>query len=83
MRLPHFLTLAPSGVFHFRLRVPPAHRSTLGREVRASLRTRDRHTAQVSALALAQRYAQLSTAQDMPNMPTREEIIAQALAAGT
>lgn len=57
MRLPHFLTLAPSGVFHFRMRVPPAQRLTLGREVRASLRTRDRRTAQLVAQVLAQRYA--------------------------
>jgi integrase len=81
MRLPHYLTLAPSGVFHFRFRLPAALRETLGRrEVRLSLGTRDTHTAQVSALALAQRYAQMSTAQGQ-DMPTRDEIIAQALAA--
>ena len=57
MRLPHFLTLAPSGVFHFRLRVPRAHRHALGREVRHSLRTREPGAAQLAAQVLAQRYA--------------------------
>ena len=83
MRLPHYLTLAPSGVFHFRLRLPAAQRAARGlREVRLSLGTRDRRTAQIAALALAQRYAQaLSTPAKGQDMPTREEIIAQALAA--
>ena len=57
MRLPHFLTLAPSGVFHFRLRVPRAQRHALGREVRHSLRTREPRAAQLAAQVLAQRYA--------------------------
>jgi integrase len=57
MRLPHYLALSPSGVFHFRLRVPRAQRHALGREVRHSLRTREPGAAQLAAQVLAQRYA--------------------------
>ena len=57
MKLPHYLTLSPSGVFHFRLRVPPSHRHALGREIRHSLRTREPHAAQLAAQVFAQRYA--------------------------
>ena len=83
MRLPHYLTRAPSGVFHFRMRLPAVQRAALGRrEVRLSLGTRDRRTAQIAALTLAQRYAQaLGTLAQGQDMATRDEIIAQALAA--
>lgn len=57
MRLPHYLTLSPSGVYHFRLRVPRHQQHAMGREVRLSLRTRERSAAQVAAQVLAQRYA--------------------------
>ena len=82
MRFPHYLSLAPSGVFHFRLRLPAGQRAALGRrEVRLSLGTRDRRTAQIAALALAQRYALPLSAAQGQDMPTIEEIIAQARAA--
>ncbi len=54
MRLPHYLTLAPSGVFHFRLRVPRVQRVALGRKVRRSLRTREPHAAQLAAQVTVQ-----------------------------
>ncbi len=57
MRLPHYLALSPSGVFHFRQRVPRQHRAALGREIRLSLRTREPRAAQLAAQALAGRYA--------------------------
>lgn len=57
MKLPHYLTLSPSGVFHFRLRVPRAQRHALGREIRHSLRTREPGAAQIAAQVLARRYA--------------------------
>ena len=80
MRLPHFLTLAPSGFFHFRLRVPLAHRDALGREVRASLRTRDRRTAQLVAQVLAQRYAS-AFGRGEAAMSHADDLIAEALRA--
>ena len=49
MRLPHYVRRAPSGVFHFRKRIP-------GGEIRRTLRTRDPMTAQLRALQLAGLY---------------------------
>lgn len=58
MRLPHYLHLAPSGVWHFRQRLPAYLTSVSGRAfIKVSLHTRDTQEAQWHALALARRYA--------------------------
>lgn len=60
MRLPNYLQLAPSGVWHFRQRVPADLLHIFKqRFVKHSLRTRDVLTAQRLALAFADRYARL------------------------
>jgi hypothetical protein len=62
MRIPNYLHLAPSGVWHFRQRLPIHVVRTTGRkEVKQSLRTRDLFTAQRRALDLVQAYAQAFT----------------------
>jgi hypothetical protein len=59
MRLPNYLLLAPSGVWHFRQRLPSRLARALGRSfIKASLHTRDTQEAQWRALILARRYAQ-------------------------
>jgi integrase len=59
MRIPNYLRLAPSGIWHFRQRLPSNQvRKTGKHEVTRSLRTRDLLTAQQRALDLAQAYAQ-------------------------
>ena len=84
MRLPHYLTLSPAGVFHFRLRVPPSHRQALGREIRHSLRTREPHTAQLAAQVFAQRYAlAFREARAVDAKKLIEEAERAALASGT
>jgi integrase len=60
MRLPSYLQLAPSGVWHFRQRVPADLLHIFKQKfVKHSLRTRDVLTAQRLALAFADRYARL------------------------
>lgn len=60
MRLPNYLQLAPSGVWHFRQRVPADLLHIFKRKfVKHSLRTRDVLASQRLALALADRYARL------------------------
>lgn len=60
MRLPHYLHRAPTGIWHFRQRVPTDLVAVLGKQfLKRSLRTRDVRMAQRLALALADRYAQL------------------------
>lgn len=60
MRLPNYLQLAPSGVWHFRQRVPADLLHIFKqRFVKHSLRTRDVLSAQRLALAFADRYARL------------------------
>ncbi len=58
MRIPHYLTRAPSGRYIFRLRVPDSLRMVFGRKViKHTLRTADTLTAHRYALELASRYA--------------------------
>lgn len=58
MRIPHYLTRAPSGRYIFRLRVPDSLRMAFGRTViKHTLRTADTLTAHRHALELASRYA--------------------------
>lgn len=60
MRLPSYLQLAPSGVWHFRQRVPADLLPVFNtRFLKHSLRTRDVLAAQRLALAFADRYARL------------------------
>lgn len=57
MRLPHHLLRHRSGVFHFRLVVPPDLRSAVGLQIiKRSLHTRDPRTALAWAYALSARY---------------------------
>lgn len=80
MRIPNYLRLAPSGIWHFRQRLSAAQVGRTGQvEVTRSLRTRDLLTAQQRALVLVQAYAQpltirgLSVAKD--GVPTVSEIL--------
>ncbi|MCU1108290.1 site-specific integrase [Stenotrophomonas maltophilia] len=60
MRIPHHLIRSPSGRWHFRQRVPSDLHAKLGRTVvKRSLRTTDLRQAQVQAIILASRYAQV------------------------
>ncbi|GAA0913087.1 site-specific integrase [Rothia nasimurium] len=57
MRIPHYLVKAPSGVFHFRRRMPAVLRHLLGRSViKKSLQTRDVGLARDLALGLWRAY---------------------------
>lgn len=57
MRLPHNLVRHSSGVFHFRLRIPPDLHAAAGlKVVKRSLRTRCPRTAQAWAYVLTARY---------------------------
>ncbi|RDS78735.1 hypothetical protein DWU98_21355 [Dyella monticola] len=80
MRIPNCLRLAPSGIWHFRQRLPSRQARETGKhEVTRSLGTRDLLTAQQRALALVQAYAQgftvrgLSVARD--SVPTVSTIL--------
>ena len=58
MRIPHYLVLSASGVYHFRLKVPAAAQAALGvRVLKQSLRTRDTRTAQIHPLLWAESVA--------------------------
>lgn len=80
MRIPNYLRLAPSGVWHFRQRLPSHHARKTGRtEVTRSLHTRDLLTAQKRALGLVERYAQTLTFRGLSvvakdSVPTISEI---------
>lgn len=59
MKLNHYLSLAPSGTWHFRQRVPADLIRVFGcRFLKRSLRTRDPLIAQRLALGMADAYAQ-------------------------
>lgn len=60
MRSPHYLQRSPSGVWHFRQRVPTDLQAAFGRRVvKRSLRTRDANEAKRLARRMAQQQAQL------------------------
>ncbi len=68
MRLPTYLVQSPTGVFHFRWVVPKAWRDHVGcKVVKRSLGTRNARVAQVYALTLASRYAQILGGDTMGN----------------
>ncbi|MEY2115316.1 MULTISPECIES: DUF6538 domain-containing protein [Rhodanobacter] len=89
MRIPNYLRLAPSGIWHFRQRIPSRQtRKTDKTEITKSLGTRDLLTAQQRALNLVQAYARtftqvggLSVSVAMDGVPSVEEI-ARAIALG-
>ncbi|MFM0047458.1 DUF6538 domain-containing protein [Paraburkholderia sediminicola] len=57
MRLPHHLVRHPSGIFHYRQKIPLELQAVTGRKViKKSLRTRCPKTAQAWAYVLAARY---------------------------
>lgn len=66
MRLPTYLVLSSSGIFHFRFIVPMAWRVAIGRRViKQTLRTRSRRRAQLIALILAERYSHIFGREDI------------------
>ena len=78
MRIPHYLTRAPSGRYTFRLLIPRHLRDTLGRKViKHSLRTTDLATARATALVLASRYARIFGGHSMAGKKL-EELLASA-----
>jgi integrase len=88
MRIPNYLRLAPSGVWHFRQRIPSRQTRKAGKtEITRSLRTRDLLTAQQRALDLAQAYAQRITVRGLSVSVARDGLlsadeIARAIALG-
>jgi hypothetical protein len=83
MRLPSYLHLAPSGVWHFRQRVPADLIRAFGmRLFKRTLHTRDVLTARRLALRLAEQYAQLFMhARDMHMSRERKPSIGAAVTA--
>src|SRR3546814_17637215 len=60
MRVAHYLTRNPSGLFYFRLRVPPDLWEALGaRVIKRAPGTRSSRSAQAIAVLLSARYAQI------------------------
>lgn len=86
MRLAHNLLRHPSGVYHFRLRVPRDLLDVLGRRViKVSLRTRDAAVARAYAYAYGARYAAAFAAyraERMPKPPSLDEILRAAQSGG-
>jgi len=81
MRIPHYLVLSVSGVYHFRLKVPADAQAALGvRVLKQSLRTRDTRTAQIHSSLLYLRYASAIAAARggdvMPKPPSVEDLLA-------
>lgn len=80
MRLPNYLFLAPSGVWHYRQRIPGAIARRMGRTfIKRSLATCDPKTAQLRALTLSTRYAQIFEAvRAMPDKTDVQKLIRSA-----
>jgi integrase len=84
MRIPNYLYLAPSGIWHFRLRVPQDLVEKIGRDAfKKSLQTRELLSAQRYALEWASQYAQafaVARGQGMArdSKPTLDEVVAGA-----
>jgi len=75
MRLPTYLVQSPTGVFHFRWVVPKAWRERVGcKVVKRSLGTRSPRAAQLYALTLASRYAQILRGSTMGNDAVKEAL---------
>ncbi|MDR3445442.1 DUF6538 domain-containing protein [Dyella sp.] len=89
MRIPNYLRLAPSGVWHFRQRLPSRQARETGKtELTKSLGTRDLLTAQKRALGLVEGYAEsftkvggLGVAVTRDGVPSVDQI-ARAIALG-
>lgn len=86
MRLAHNLLRHPSGMYHFRLRVPADLVEAVGvRVVKMSLRTRDAAVARAYAYAYGARYAAAFAAfraERMPKPPSLDEILRAAQSGG-
>jgi integrase len=88
MRIPNYLRLAPSGIWHFRQRLPlNQSRKTGKHEITRSLHTQDLLTAQQRALDLVQAYAQSITIRGLSVSVARDGVpsvddIAKAIALG-
>lgn len=88
MRIPNYLRLAPSGIWHFRQRLSVAQARKIGRrEITRSFGTRDLLTAQRRALDLVQAYAHRITVRGLNVLVARDgvlsaEEIARAIALG-
>lgn len=83
MRRALYLVRHASGVYHFRLVLPPAARSAFGgrKVLKQSLRTHDLRTAQVLAHTLAARYAAAllrAKRLPVPNPPKLEDLLRAA-----
>jgi hypothetical protein len=84
MRIPNYLYLAPSGIWHFRLRVPQDLVEKIGQDAfKKSLQTRELLSAQRYALEWASQYAQafaVARGQGMArdSKPTLDEVVAGA-----
>ncbi|CAM0120623.1 Site-specific integrase [Stenotrophomonas geniculata] len=66
MRLPNYLVVSSTGVYHFRWMVPKRFQGPLGlKVVKRSLGTRDARVAHLQALVLASRYAVAAQGGDM------------------
>ncbi|HDS1127581.1 TPA: tyrosine-type recombinase/integrase [Stenotrophomonas maltophilia] len=66
MRLPNYLVVSSTGVYHFRWKVPKRFQGPLGlKVVKRSLGTRDARVAHLQALVLASRYAVAAQGGDM------------------
>lgn len=88
MRISNYLRLAPSGIWHFRQRIPSRQTRKTGKsEITRSLRTRDLLTAQQRALILVEAYAQAITVRGLDVFVARDgelsaDDIARAIALG-
>lgn len=79
MRIPHFLVRSPSGIYHFRMKVPVGAQAALGlRVIKRSLRTTDGREALIQAYLLGLRYAEAFAqvqGSTMPKPPPLSEIL--------
>jgi integrase len=85
MRLPHHLVRSPSGIFHFRLKVPARLHATMGlRVIKQSLRTRDANAVRIYSYGLSPGYSQLFAAHRETLMAASEikDILARVGAVG-
>lgn len=80
MRIPHYLVRSPSGIYHFRLKVPRCLHEAWGlRVIKQSLRTASLPLARGQAFVLAVHYAQafaMARGGAMSKPPSLEDILA-------
>lgn len=82
MRLPHHLVRSATGIFHFRLKVPPDLQAEVGlKVVKTSLRTRNLDLARLWSHALSLQYAQAFAQRREIALPKAPPAIADILGA--